>query len=84
MGKKTIATLIGEELEPILWKNVNDGMIVYLYATHEGKEYDGCGPFRVINANKRTLTRCDSHRQFFHYPEELYRLTGKIKLIGDL
>jgi len=69
----SVKTLQDEELRPVLWKNVREGNIVYLYAQHEGKKY-GCGPFQVVEADKRILKRIDSCRPFIHYPEELYRL----------
>ena len=71
-------TLKNEELRKVLWKNVKDGNIVYLYAEHEGKKY-GCGPFQVVNVANRVLRRTDSMRTFIHYPEEVYCLaiTGR-------
>ena len=69
----TLKSLKDEELTKVHWKDVKDGNIIYLFATHEGKSY-GTGPFCVISAKERKLTRCDSNRWFMHYPEELYRL----------
>lgn len=68
-----LETVKGEKVHKVLWKNVRTGNIVYLYAFHEGKEY-AAGPFRVLDPDKRILTRVDSKRSFFHVPEELYRL----------
>jgi len=65
--------LDGTELTKVLWKDIRDGDIVYLYATHQGKEY-GIGPFRVVSKNRRALCRVDSKRNFLNYPEELYRI----------
>ena len=63
-----------QPLYHVPWSSVKDGDTVYLYAMHDGKEY-GCGPFDVLDARHRRLTRCDSFRPFFHYPEELYKIT---------
>jgi len=68
-----IATLNHEPLQKVAWEDVSDGDTVYLYAKHEGKEY-GCGPFKVVSASDRQLTRVGSCRWFFHYPEELYEI----------
>lgn len=70
---RTLLTLNEETVEKYLWKNIREGDIVYLYTSHEGKEY-ACGPFRIISSQKRELARCDSMRSFIHFSEELYRL----------
>ena len=70
-----LKTLQGEDLVHRNWSDVKVGQIVYLYATHESKEY-GYGPFRVLDVKARRLVRTDSRRDFIHCPEHLYRLAS--------
>ena len=70
-----LQTLNEEQLQRCLWNTIKEGQIVYLYAIHEGKQY-GCGPFQVIDPEKRILRNQYSGTDFRHYPEELYRLVN--------
>lgn len=70
-----LKTLKGEDASWTSWSDIRVGMIVYIYATHNQKEY-AAGPFIVTDSASREMRRKDSFRTFIHWPEEIYRLKG--------